>query len=105
MAAAMGVQYFKQVVITWSIRKTPGSVQRTHIMNVTPKHALAQKIRQPQQVAQVVGQRMLGRKLQRMGIVGEAEPFGNRQRGHSSRPKNRIAASPADGRTSSRTRP
>ena len=35
IAAAIGMQYFRQVVITWSIRSR-GSVQRTHIMNVTP---------------------------------------------------------------------
>ena len=35
MAEASGTQYFKQVVITWSIRSR-GSVQRSHIMNVTP---------------------------------------------------------------------
>ena len=34
------MQYFKQVVITWSIRSR-GSVQRTHIMTVTPNDALA----------------------------------------------------------------
>src|SRR4029079_5505756 len=33
--AAIGTQYFKQVVMTWSMRRR-GSVQRTHIMTVTP---------------------------------------------------------------------
>ena len=39
MTAAIGVQYFRQVVITWSIRSR-GSVQRTHIITATPQHAL-----------------------------------------------------------------
>jgi hypothetical protein len=34
------VQYFKQVVITWSIRSR-GNVQRTHIMTTTPSTASA----------------------------------------------------------------
>ena len=35
----IGVQYFQQVVITWSIRNR-GRVQRTHIMIETPMTAL-----------------------------------------------------------------
>ena len=35
MIEASGTQYFRQVVITWSIRSR-GSVQRSHIMNITP---------------------------------------------------------------------
>ena len=46
IAAAIGVQYFKQVFITWSIRSR-GSVQRTHIMNVTPTTHLNTKFKFP----------------------------------------------------------
>ena len=46
IAAAIGVQYFKQVVITWSIRNR-GNVQRTHIMKITPKGALKMKFNSP----------------------------------------------------------
>ena len=35
MIEASGTQYFKQVAITWSMRSR-GSVQRSHIMNMTP---------------------------------------------------------------------
>ena len=35
MIEASGTQYFRQVVITWSMRSR-GSVQRSHIMNITP---------------------------------------------------------------------
>jgi len=46
MAEAIGTQYFRQVVITWSIRSR-GSVQRSQIMHVTPKTALAMKLLMP----------------------------------------------------------
>ena len=39
ITAAIGTQYFKQVVITWSMRSR-GSVQRTHIITVHADDAL-----------------------------------------------------------------
>ena len=48
--AAIGTQYFQHIVITWSIRSR-GSVQRTHIMTVTPKTALTMKFRHPARLA------------------------------------------------------
>ena len=41
--AASGTQYLRQVVITWSMRSR-GSVQRIHIMTVTPMAALRMKL-------------------------------------------------------------
>ena len=46
IAEASGTQYFRQVVITWSIRSR-GSVQRSQIMNVTPTTALTMKLHMP----------------------------------------------------------
>ena len=46
IAAAIGVQYFRQVVITWSIRSR-GSVHRTHIMSNTPSVAFRTRLPQP----------------------------------------------------------
>ena len=49
IAETKGKQYFKQVVITWSMRKR-GSVQRRHIINVTPGVGLDQHVAQAQQI-------------------------------------------------------
>ena len=54
ITAASGMQYFKQVVITWSIRSR-GSVQRTHIITVTPSMPLRIKFSHAQQVGEVAG--------------------------------------------------
>ena len=48
--AAMGTQYFRQAVITWSIRNR-GNVQRIQIMKVTPTTALRMKLMQPARLA------------------------------------------------------
>ena len=48
--AARGTQYFRHIVITWSIRNR-GSVQRTQIITVTPRYALAMKLIQPARLA------------------------------------------------------
>ena len=47
---ASGTQYFKQVVITWSIRSR-GSVQRTQIITITPRLDLRIKFAQPARLA------------------------------------------------------
>jgi hypothetical protein len=46
MAAAIGVQYLRQVVITWSMRRR-GSVQRIHIITSTPSVALPSRFARP----------------------------------------------------------
>ena len=46
MAAASGVQYFRQVVITWSMRRR-GRVQRIHIIMSTPSVALPMRFAKP----------------------------------------------------------
>ena len=48
-AQAIGVQYFQQVLITWSIRNR-GNVQRTHIMSVTSKNALKRMLSIPRKL-------------------------------------------------------
>ena len=48
--AASGVQYFKHIVITWSIRSR-GSVHRTQIITVTPTTPLKIKFTQPARLA------------------------------------------------------
>ena len=50
MIEAKGTQYFKQVVITWSMRSR-GSVQRSHIMKITPRTALDDQVAHAQEVA------------------------------------------------------
>ena len=54
MAAASGTQYFRQVVITWSIRSR-GSVQRSQIMTITPSDAFDDEVAHAQQVAEPAG--------------------------------------------------
>src|SRR5690606_29227567 len=49
-AQLIGSRYFKQEVITWSIRKR-GSVHRTHIMTKTISDALVRKFSSPKSLA------------------------------------------------------
>ena len=50
MADASGTQYFRQVVITWSIRSR-GKVQRIQIMKTTPAVHLKMKLHIPRKFA------------------------------------------------------
>ena len=83
ITAAIGMQYFKQVVITWSIRSR-GSVQRTHIITVTPTTPLTMKLTHAEQVAD--DSRTNGSVLER-----QAEPV---RRSESARSSRRRTGSP-----------
>ena len=49
MIEASGTQYFRQVVITWSMRSR-GSVQRSHIMKITPRKPLTTRLHMPRKL-------------------------------------------------------
>ena len=89
ITAAIGVQYFKQVFITWSIRSR-GSVQRTHIITVTPNTHLAMKLSMPSKLPTYASDqdRASSRARPSQCVIGIG-PF--------QPPKNRIDGQPADG--------
>ena len=74
MTAAIGVQYFKQVFITWSIRSR-GSVQRTHIMTRHAHAALEHEVEHAEQIADVMQQ-----PAGRCAVMVPAEPMDDRHR-------------------------
>src|SRR5262249_52666886 len=74
-----GRKYFKQVIMTWSMRSR-GKVQRTHIMTNTPPHPLRMKM------AALIRLPMMGPRNVSLNSTGRSPVF--------QPPRNMVAAMP-----------
>ncbi len=98
MIEASGTQYFRQVVITWSMRSR-GSVQRSQIMKITPRKPLVTRLQAAQAVAEETQHRRSGSdrrpspSIVAIGI-GPFQPPQEQQRAEHSQQEHRRSIRP-----------